>query len=571
MYFMRELIALFSPQWWTFKNLLLRSGRASYVKAVFVLLLGAGFWYSALHYLTILITRLQGIEGNIGIIIALKGLTLLLMLVFFLLIFSSLLSGINNFYLSSDLPVILSSPVSWESIYLSKWFETAVKSSWMILFAVFPVFIALGLVLKTSWSYYVFLLPVLTIFVLVPVGIGVMISIILMALVPAKRARNIFIFLGLLITALLFLLFRFLRPERFANPEWFANLTIFLSEMKLPVSEFLPSMWVTGSLTPFFREGNGTPFFYMSLLLFTAGAAIVFGNWLFRAFFYSGLIKARQSGRPSAGTYRDGGTVLKLLSRCLFPVKGYRKALFEKDLVTFFRNVTQSSQLLLLFAIIVIYLFSIKALPLEWGTYLSLQLKYLISFFNIGVVAFVITAVAARIVLPSVENEGRAFWIIRVSPVSMRGFLWSKFMIAFYPLLVLSQVLIVISNILLEVRLWFILLGAGTCLVLVASITALAIGTGAYTARFSPAETDREQTGFQGTAFMLLAFTVIIMTIMLEIIPTLSIFIKEVSESVLTFRGWTIIGILFSAVLLLNSIVTWTAMKIGEKKLNAME
>lgn len=567
---MNELITIFSPQWWTFKNRLLRSGRTAYVKAIFVLLLGAGFWAASIHYLTIVISRLQGIEGGIGIIIALKGLSLLLMLVFFLLIFSSILSGINNFYLSSDLPVILSSPVSWENIYLSKWLETAAKSSWMILFAVFPVFVALGLVLKTPVTYYIILLPVLTIFVLIPVGIGVMISIILMALVPAKRARNIFVFLGLLIIALLFLLFRFLKPERFANPEWFANLTIFLSEIKLPVSVFLPSMWTTESLMPFFSTGSGTAFFYMSLLLFTAGAFIVFGNWLFRAFFYSGMIKAQHSRSSLAGTDKEGATGLGL-SVWLFFAKGYRKALFEKDIVTFFRNVRQSSQLLLLFAIIIIYLFSIKALPLEWGTYLSLQLKYIISFLNIGIVAFVITAVAARIVLPSVDNEGRAFWIIRVSPVSMRGFLWSKFTMAFVPLLLLAEMLIVISNILLGVKIWFVLLGAGTCLVLVASITALAIGIGAYNARFSPVDTDREQTGFQGTAFMLLAFAVIIMTIMLEIVPTLSMFMKEVSASVLTFRGWAIIGTLFFAVLVLNSLVIWAAMRMGEKKLTAME
>ena len=567
---MRELTAIFAPQWWTFKNRLVRSGRAAYVKAIFVLLLGAGFWASALHYLTIVITRLQGIEGNVGIVIALKGLTLLLMLVFFLLIFSSLLSGINNFYLSTDLPVILSSPVSWENIYLSKWLETAFKSSWMILFAILPVFVALGLVLKSPVSYYVLLLPVLTMFVLVPVGIGVIISIILMAMVPAKRARNVFVFLGLLILALLFLLFRFLRPERFANPEWFANLTIFLSEMKLPVSVFLPGTWATESLMPFFKAGGGTPLFYMSLLFFTSGAFLVFGNWLFKAFFYSGLIKAQQSQRTWGGTYKEG-TGRSGLSLLLSFVKGYRRALFEKDFVTFFRNVGQSSQLLLLFAIIIIYLFSIKALPLEWGTYLSLQLNYVISFLNIGIVAFVITAVAARIVLPSVDNEGRAFWIIRVSPVSMRGFLWSKFLMAFFPLLLLAQTLIVVSNVLLGVKMWFILLGAGTCLMLVASITGLAIGIGAYNARFSPAETDREQTGFQGTAFMLLAFAVIIMTIMLEIIPTVSIFMKEVTKSALTLRGWAIIGTLLFAVFIINSLILWAAMRMGEKKLAAME
>ncbi|MBI4683108.1 MAG: hypothetical protein HY757_08425, partial [Nitrospirae bacterium] len=422
-------------------------------------------------------------------------------------------------------------------------------------------------------GYYLYLLPVLTLFVLVPVGIGVMISIFLMVVVPAKRARNIFVFLGLLIVAILFLLFRFLKPEQFANPEWFANLTIFLSEMKLSVSPFLPGMWVTETLTPFFKAGGGASLFYMLLLLFTSGAFIVFGNWLFNAFFYNGLIKAQQSQKPWLAAYEDRqrGVGLKSLYLCLSFLKGDRRALIEKDLMTFFRNVRQASQLLLLFAIIVIYLFSIKSLPVEWGTYLSLQLKYIISFLNIGLVAFIITAIAARLVLPSVDNEGKAFWIIRVSPVSMRRFLWSKFLMAFFPLILLAETLIVISNIFLGVKIWFILLGAGTCLVLVASITGLAIGIGAYNARFSPVDSDREQTGFQGTAFMLSAFTVIIMTIMLEIIPTVSIFMKEVSKAALTLRGWTIIGMLFLTVLVLNSFVIWMAMRMGEKKLAAME
>ena len=139
---MNELIAIFSPQWWTFKNRLFRSSWTAYIKTAIILLLAAGFWASALHYLTILLTKLQGMESNVGNIIALKGLSLLMMLVFFLLIFSSLLASINNFYLSHDLPVILSSPVSWGSVYFSKWLETAVKSSWMIILAVMPVFIA---------------------------------------------------------------------------------------------------------------------------------------------------------------------------------------------------------------------------------------------------------------------------------------------------------------------------------------------------------------------------------------------------------------------------------------------
>ncbi len=571
---MRELAALFAPQWWSLKNRVLRSGWSAYIKSFLILVLVALFFFGGLEFLSGVLTKLQGLEGNVGTIVALKGLSLLLMLVFFLLIFSSLLAGINNFYLAKDLPLVLSSPVSWESMYYSKWIETSVKSSWMILFAILPVFVAFGVFFSASPLYYVILLPLLIMFVLIPSGIGIMLSILLMAFMPAKRAKNIFIFLGLLMLGILFLLFRFLKPERFANPEWFANLTIFLSEMKLPVSVFLPSMWVTEILSPFFNARGDLPFFYVLLLLFTALVCIVFGNWLFHALFYAGLVKAQQSsGRESVGSdvLSQGGIAGTIMNIPSLFFRGYRRALINKDIIMFFRNVGQSSQILLLFAIIVIYLFSIKALPVEWGTLVSMKLRYLISFFNIGLVAFVVTAVATRFVLPLVGDEGRPFWIIRVSPISMGSFLWSKFMMAFPPLLVLGLFLIILSNIFLGVQMWLMALGIVTCAVLAASITGLAIGIGARTATFSLEDTNKEQSGLQGTIFMLTAFMVITVTIALEIIPTSVLFLKEAAEVTLTMKNWGVIGAFFFLTISVNGTALWWAMRMGEKKLCSME
>lgn len=579
---MKEFIAIFSPQWWTFKNRLLRSNRSAYVKSLFVLLMGTGFWFIALHFLPTLLTRLQGMDGNIGNIIALKGISLLLMIIFFLLIFSSLLVSINDFYLSPDLPVILSSPVSWDNIYLSKWLGTSIKSSWMIIFAALPVFIALGLSYKAPCSYYLVLFPVLLMFVIIPSGIGILTGIFLMGIVPAKRAKNIFIFLGILIVVIIFLLFRFLRPERFANPEWFANLTIFISEMRMPVSVLLPSTWVAETLTPFFIAKGGTPLFFMLLLFFTSCVSVIFGSLLFNSFYYKGLVKSQQTHKPllisldaqqkGFGGYLSSGFIFsKFLRMVLFLFRGSRGALAEKDMVSFIRNVGQSSQVLLLFAITVIYLFSIKALPVEWGSMVSLKLRYIISFVNIGLVGFIISAIATRLVLPSVGSEGRAFWIIRVSPLSMSQFIWNKFFIAFLPLIVLAEGLIVISNIFLGVNMWFMALSISTCLMLVVSITGLAVGIGAYNAGFSIEDANKGQSGFQGTAFMLSSFAVIIVTILLEVIPASGLFMQEISRSALTLKGWSVIGLLFLSVSILNVIVLWTAMRTGEKRLLTME
>jgi len=237
--------------------------------------------------------------------------------------------------------------------------------------------------------------------------------------------------------------------------------------------------------------------------------------------------------------------------------------------------------MLLLFAIVIIYLFSMKALPvdwgnslsfrLDWGNSLSFRLRYVISFFNTGVVGFVITAVAARLVLPSVGSEGRSFWIIRVSPVSMRQFLLNKFLTALFPLFVLAQTLIVISNIFLRVKGWFMVLSIGTCSVLVVSITGLAVGIGAYNAKFAPEDANKEQAGFQGATFMLSAFAVIILTIILEIIPAAGIFMTDISRAAFTFKGWAIIGLSFLSVFALNASVLWIAVRAGEKRLVAIE
>ena len=66
---------------------------------------------------------------------------------------------------------------------------------------------------------------------------------------------------------------------------------------------------------------------------------------------------------------------------------------------------------------------------------------------------------------------------------------------------------------------------------------------------------------------MISALAVIILTIMLEVVPTLGIFMKEVNRSALTQRGWAVIALLLFAALLFNGFVIWLAMRMGEKRL----
>ncbi len=93
----------------------------------------------------------------------------------------------------------------------------------------------------------------------------------------------------------------------------------------------------------------------------------------------------------------------------------------------FLRDVSQWSQLLLLLALVLVYLYNFRVLDLDRIPYMSGFIKNVYAFVNLAMAGLVMSTVCARFVFPAVSAEGAAFWIIRTAPVSMSAFLWSKF------------------------------------------------------------------------------------------------------------------------------------------------
>ncbi|MBE9593874.1 MAG: hypothetical protein IMF19_10405, partial [Proteobacteria bacterium] len=141
----------------------------------------------------------------------------------------------------------------------------------------------------------------------------------------------------------------------------------------------------------------------------------------------------------------------KIVSAVTKPFGPESASLIAKDVRTFFRDNSQWSQLLLLAALVVVYLYNFSVLPLERSPIKSIYLQNALSFLNIGLAGFVISAISARFIFPAVSSEGRAFWIVLSSPLSSRRFLWSKYFAYLLPMLILSEVLIIYTNYLLKV------------------------------------------------------------------------------------------------------------------------
>jgi ABC-2 type transport system permease protein len=179
-------------------------------------------------------------------------------------------------------------------------------------------------------------------------------------------------------------------------------------------------------------------------------------------------------------------------------------------LKVFLRDVTQWSQLLLLLALVMVYLYNFRVLDLDRVPYMAGVIKNFYAFLNLGLAGFVMATVSARFVFPAVSSEGAAFWIIRTAPISLRDFLWSKFWTGLVPISMLSLTLTVVANEFLNVDPFLkIVTGAGIVVMSVA-LVGLATGLGARYPRFSADNATQVAGSPGGVAFMIAAVSYIL-------------------------------------------------------------
>ncbi len=545
------------------KNRLTRLAPGDGLKTFILALLGMAFWAFLFIVAYRVLTYFRTVEG-LGDLLALRLLSMVLLTFFSILVFSNIVTSLSTFYLSGELDILHSSPVRIESIYRAKFFETLIDSSWMTLIYGLPVFIAYGAVFKAGAAYYAGLLLTIVPFLIIPAAVGIIVTMLLVSAFPARRARDILVLLGLLFFVVLYILFRMLRPEKLVDPDAFPTLVQYLTAMRGPVSPLFPSSWATDALSPLLKKNAGDAVFFLLMLWSTALAGIVAGEWVCCRIYYAGWSRSQEGKRARLSRSRVADLFFRL---AVLPFRGRMRAIVQKDIKLFFRDTSQWSQLFLLLALTIVYIYSFKLLPLERSPLPTLFIQNLISFLNLGMVGFVTSAVAVRFVFPAVSLEGESFWIIRSSPLPLKDFLWAKFWSSVLPLLVLSEVLIVLSNVLLRVSPFMMAIGVTTVALMTFGIAALGIGMGAIFPRFRYENVAQIPTGFGGIAYMIVTMLFIGTVVTLEAWPIYRIFLAQSVAASMGLARWAWVALAFLLVIVLNVLAVVLPMKTGLKRL----
>src|SRR5262249_54018111 len=154
----------------------------------------------------------------------------------------------------------------------------------------------------------------------------------------------------------------------------------------------------------------GRPGFHLLLLSTTAVVSYMAARVALARFYLRGWSKA-QEGRETRWLQRPMlDRALALLTR---PFGAQTRLLVVKEVKTFFRDPSEWSQLILLLALVVVYVYNFSVLPLKGSPLVTFYFKNVIAFVNLALAAFVSAAVAVRFVFPAFSIEGKAFWILK--------------------------------------------------------------------------------------------------------------------------------------------------------------
>jgi len=433
-------------------------------------------------------------QNELGIILSLKIFQMAWITMFVMLVFSCMVSAVSTLFLSQDNEIIFAAPVANSEIFFMRYITTTIYTAWMMIVFSIPIFAAYGTVFKAGILYWPLMLVTIITTTTIATTFGMSLTVLLVNLFPAKRTKDIILYLSICFGIFIYLIFRLMRPEDLVNPDKYGHFIDYLSSLATPAAPYIPAAWASNLLSSYLLDRE-IDLLLAALLIVTPIVLFFLGEWAMDRWFLSGFTKSQES----FGGYRRFFSRGKYRSSSLLWI-------FRKETKIFLRDSAEWSQLFMIAALIVVYLYNFRVLPVERSMFAEEYITNLISFLNIGLTGFVVASLAARFVYPSIGAEGGSFYIILSSPLSVGRFIFDKYLFYLTPFTGLALILLVVSNRLLNIEgpMWWISVVIG--LIITWTVLAMALGFGAIYADF---KAENRAASLGGIGAILFLFTAI--------------------------------------------------------------
>ncbi len=341
----------------------------------------------------------------------------LLRLVFSLsisLLFTSMTSAaLSGIYLSDRAALALLAPRHWLLNFFERFFATALSVSYMVLGLLVPALLALGWRFGAKPAFYWLLPAALLLLLLPPLALGAGVTALLIRLFPVDRLQQLLSLVTVLAIAAIVILVRAASPEKLYNPDSSADLAEIARSINVSGLDRLPGAW-TARLLVRGLDGELSTRALVPLLV-TAAIALAALAALAAAY---GRLHARAQERtsalrPSSGWWPRGRSAL----------------LWLKDARLFTRDAKEWSQVVMLAALVVVYLYNIQKISTPTPFF-----RIFVLGLNLTTLGFILTALNMRFTFPAMALEGPGLWVLLKSPLGRDRILLGKTLFSFLPL-----------------------------------------------------------------------------------------------------------------------------------------
>jgi ABC-2 type transport system permease protein len=338
---------------------------------------------------------------------------------FWMLMLSAVTVGIQTFYLSQEMPLLLATPTSPRAIFGAKFAEATAANAGLFVTIGAPLLLAYGFARGTVTPPFLFqVLLVLLAYAALPTGLGLLLSFILMRILPANRTRDILAALGVAAFAGVYFILsvgvtRMHDSDAGALRYGAARLA---ETVSAPLFGRGPWAWAGQALNG--EYADSAVWHRIGLLAVCAGMSVAITSLAAQLLHWRGWVNAQEIASTQRSAQAVSGAWERRLSRMPGPVRG----VFLKDIRTLRRDMRQLSMFFIPMAVVAVFLFNVAKTP---------------GFHRIEPVLFtqtlfvMLAPISLRLAMGGFVGENRAFWLMLTAPNDPITTLGGKFMYAY--------------------------------------------------------------------------------------------------------------------------------------------
>lgn len=481
-----------------------------------------------------------------------------------LLIFSSGIILYSSLFSSAESAFLLSLPARADQVFAYKFQAALAFSSWGFLLLGGPVLVAHGLAFGAPWYFFPLLVLFFMGFVLLPGSLGALACLLIVNYLPRQRKT------GLAAAALVVVVsgiawFLRLQPTGFSDPHYPDFVRRLLGQLSFAQGPLAPSHWMSRGLLAAARGDLATSSYCLALVLGNGLFLYVVTAWCASKIYRRGFNRVGASGlfrRRYGGGWLDAG-----LDRLIGFLDSPTRLLIVKDFRTFRRDPAQWAQVLIFTGLVTLYFTNMRRFYQED---LGKVYQNGVSFINLAATALLLCSYTGRFIYPMLSLEGNKFWILGLLPLQREALLWGKFAFSAIWSLVISEFLIVFSDLMLGMPGVVVVTHAVTVALLAFGLSGLSVGLGAWMPNFRESDPSKIAVGFGGTLNLVAGLLFLVVEILLMAAPLhLRLAYGDSAQLRVLRDPWMIAGL--ASGVLIGSVAVVLPLRIGARVLRQME